>query len=261
MSYTPSAPDRPSRGTTLCPRKLHHHVWGGGVQILSRQLVGQGHRVLTVLEGSTCKVVHHLIGCGLGQHVGWERIPNGLHLDGDHRLDGLGPNVHGHFHGGLGVVGEHGAKFQVDDRTAGPWFRREPVRRAHLGVAIHACALEAWATEVVACSAVLVGCVKRLQALRAAEVLAPTQLREQQAKGEKIPAHHGGHSLLSNINIRYKYYIFRRRDGFIRVNQALLNFRAVLRSWATCKANWPKTSRRCVRSAAGRNRLWQTDLD
>ena len=196
--------------------KLHHHVWGGGVQILSCQLVGQGHRVLAVLKGRALKVVHHLIGGGLGQHVGWERIPNGFHLNGDHRLDGLGPNVHSHFHGGLGVVGEHGAKFQVDDRTAGPRFRREPVRHIHLGVAIHTCALKAGTTEVVACSAVLVGCVKRLQALRTADVLAPTQLREQQAEGEKIPAHHGGQSLLSNINIRYKFYTNRRMGGFFR---------------------------------------------
>ena len=58
-------------------------------------------------------------------------------------------------------------------------------------------------------AAMLVGVAQILQALGSTSVLAVCPGREQQAKGEKIPAHHGGHSLLSNINIRYNFYMNR----------------------------------------------------
>ena len=229
-------------------RQFDHHVRRCGIQILPRQLVGQGDGVLPVGFWSALKVMQHFVGGCLRQNVGRQRIPIRLNVDRDHRLDRLAPNVNRTLHGGLGFLWKQRPKLQIDDGTAGSRRRRVPMGRAHRSVAVDARSLQSRAAHVGAGGTVLVGRMKGrmkgLQSRRAADILAITHGREQQAKGEEIPAHHGGYSLLSNINIRYKYYIIRRRGGFFRGNDTLLNIRAMLISWAPCKANWRKTSKR-----------------
>ena len=83
---------------------------------------------------------------------------------------------------------------------------------------------------------------KLVQGLGPTDMLSMEERCNQQPEKRHRPAHGMVFSLKSNINITYNNYTS-TNEVELSMNQALLIFRALLISSASCKANCPKISR------------------